>query len=122
MIMAFKYSCRYKILFYTVFICSMCVKYKYASRTVCGYANDFRKSPGCALIGACVLIRMNMVNTCNVMITVYEIISVMEKNSDRNIFMIVLTKGCAGQTGKWLHHRQATSSVSARTKRAHKIN
>ena len=37
------------------------VKYKYASRAVCAYTHIFRKQRGCALIGACVVIRTNIV-------------------------------------------------------------
>ena len=44
-----------------VFLCLISVKYQYASRTVCAYVYVFRKRPGCALIGACALIRMDMV-------------------------------------------------------------
>ena len=36
-------------------------KYKYAGRAVCAYVHAFRKRPGCALIGACALIRTNTV-------------------------------------------------------------
>ena len=39
----------------------LCLKYQYASRTLCAYAHVFRKRPGCALIGACALIRMNTI-------------------------------------------------------------
>ena len=71
MIMSFKYSNHFKIVFYhlrlrlnavnTVFLYKHCVKYKYASRAVCAYAHVFRKRPECALIGACALIRTNTV-------------------------------------------------------------
>ena len=44
---------------YAVFMCKMCIKYKYASPVVCACAHVFRKRPGCALTGACVLIRTN---------------------------------------------------------------
>ena len=43
-------------------LCKNCVKYQYASRAVCAYAHVFRKRSGCALIGACALIRTNTVN------------------------------------------------------------
>ena len=45
----------------TVLMCKMCLKYQYASQPVCAYVHDFRKRPECALIGACAVIRMNMV-------------------------------------------------------------
>ena len=35
----------------------ICAKYQYASRAVCAYAHIFQNSPGCALIGACALIK-----------------------------------------------------------------
>ena len=44
-----------------VLVCRICVKYRYTIRAVCAYACVFRKRPGCALIGACALIRMNTV-------------------------------------------------------------
>ena len=44
-----------------VFLCNYCLKYQYASRAVWAYAHVLRKIPGCALIGACTLIRTNMV-------------------------------------------------------------
>ena len=37
------------------------LKYQYAGQAVCAKAHIFHKRPGCALIGACALIRMNMV-------------------------------------------------------------
>ena len=40
----------------------MRMKYQYVSLVVCAYAHALRKRPGCALIGACVLIRMSTVN------------------------------------------------------------
>ena len=71
--MSFKCSSHHKIVFdhlrmttdmvNTVFICRIGIKYikQIASRTVCAYAHVFQKLPGCALIGACALIRMNTV-------------------------------------------------------------
>ena len=44
-----------------VLMCRIGVKYKYNTRAVCAYACVFREGPGSALIGACVLIRTNMV-------------------------------------------------------------
>ena len=44
-----------------VFICKIDVKCQYAGRTLWAYAYVFQKRPGCALIGACVLIRTNAV-------------------------------------------------------------
>ena len=44
-----------------VFLCRIGVKYQYTIRVVCAYARVFRKRPGCALIGACALIRTNTV-------------------------------------------------------------
>ena len=44
-----------------VFLCRIGVKYHYTIRVVCAYAIVFRKRPGCALIGACALIRTNTV-------------------------------------------------------------
>ena len=71
MIMPLKCSNRFKIVFEyirlnfnvvnTVFLSENCVKYQYARRAVCAYARVFRKRPGCALIGACALIRTNTV-------------------------------------------------------------
>ena len=40
----------------TILMCKIGVIYYNASRAVCAYALDFWKLPGCALIGACVLI------------------------------------------------------------------
>ena len=51
--------------FYAVDTISMpkiCINFQLASQAVCVYAHDFRKQPGCALIGACALIRMNTVS------------------------------------------------------------
>ena len=39
----------------------MAENYQYARRVVCAYVYDFQKRPGCALIGACALIRTNTV-------------------------------------------------------------
>ena len=71
MMMPLKCSNRFKIVFEyirlnsnvvnTVFLSENCVKYQYARRAVCAYARVFRKRPGCALIGACALIRTNTV-------------------------------------------------------------
>ena len=71
MMMTFKCSNRFKIVFdhlrlncnavNNVLLCKNCVKYQYASRAVCSYANVFRNWPGCALIGAVALIRTNTV-------------------------------------------------------------
>ena len=41
--------------------CKIGIKYLNASEAVCAYAHVFRKRPGCALIRACALIRMNTV-------------------------------------------------------------
>ena len=43
-------------------MCKIAVKYKYASRAVCAYTHIFQKPRGCALIGACAVIRTNTVN------------------------------------------------------------
>ena len=40
------------------------VQYQYAIPAVCAYAHNFLEQKGCALIGACVLIRMNTVCIC----------------------------------------------------------
>ena len=45
----------------TVFMCKNGIEYQNVSRTVCAYVHAFRKRLGCALIGACALIRMNTV-------------------------------------------------------------
>ena len=42
-----------------VCMCKTGIKYQCINRVVCAYVHDFRKRPGCALIGACVLIRTN---------------------------------------------------------------
>ena len=73
MIMPFKCSNGFKTVFdhlrlsfyaiNTVFLCENCVKYQYAGLAVCAYAHVYQKQPGCALIGACALIRTNMVGT-----------------------------------------------------------
>ena len=71
MVMSFKYlNCR-KVVFdrsrlsfntsNAVLICRIGVKYQYTIQAVCGYAYVFRKRPGCALIGACALIKTNTV-------------------------------------------------------------
>ena len=44
-----------------VLMCTIGVNYQYASRAVCAYAHVFCNQAGCALIGACVLIRTNTV-------------------------------------------------------------
>ena len=61
--MSFKCSIRLKtaihhliLSFDTVFMCKIGVNYQYISR-----AMNIRKRLGCAVIGACALIRMNMV-------------------------------------------------------------
>ena len=45
-----------------VLMCKIGIKYQKASRTVCAYGHIFRKRSGCALIGACALIRTNTVD------------------------------------------------------------
>ena len=45
----------------TVSMCKIGINYQYATRAVCAYAHSFRKLRGCALIGACALIRTNTV-------------------------------------------------------------
>ena len=47
--------------FNKVFLYKICVKYQYDCQGVFAYADAFPKQPGCALIGACALIRMNTV-------------------------------------------------------------
>ena len=47
----------------TVLVCKKNFKYQFSSRAVCIYAHVFRKLPGCALIGACALIRTNTIKT-----------------------------------------------------------
>ena len=42
-------------------LCRIGVKYQLTISTVCAYARGFRKRTGCALNGACVLIRTNTV-------------------------------------------------------------
>ena len=42
-------------------LCKIGIKYQYIGRAVCAHAHLFRKRPGCALIGACALIRTNTV-------------------------------------------------------------
>ena len=69
--MPLKCSNRFKIVFdhmrlsfndvNTVFLCKKYVRYQYARGAVCAYACVFQRRPGCALIGACALIRMNTV-------------------------------------------------------------
>ena len=61
-------SSRYKIVydylilsFYAVNTVFMRIKYQFAGRAVCAYTHDFQKLPGFAFIGACVVIRMNIV-------------------------------------------------------------
>ena len=44
-------------------MCKIGTNYQYVSQTVCAYDHVFRKQPGCVLIGACALIRTNMVST-----------------------------------------------------------
>ena len=71
MVMSFKYSNCWKVVFdhlrlsfnasNAVLMCRIGVKYLYTIRAVCAYAYVFRKRPGCALIGACALIRTIMV-------------------------------------------------------------
>ena len=72
MLIPFKYSNRFIIVFdhlrlsfnvvNTVFLCKNYVKNRYASQAVCAYAHVLGKRPGCALIGACALIRTNTVS------------------------------------------------------------
>ena len=48
--------------FDTVFIvCKIGVNYQYVSRAMCAYEHDFQKRLWCVVIGACALIRTNMV-------------------------------------------------------------
>ena len=70
----------------TVYVCKHCVKYQYASRAVCAYARGFRKRPGCALFGACALIRTN---------TVFPQILLCEQRSPRqlNHYITIITLG-----------------------------
>ena len=42
-------------------MCKIGNKYQHVSRAVCAYAHAFRKRPWCVLIGACGLIKTNMV-------------------------------------------------------------
>ena len=44
-----------------VIMCKFGLKYQYAGRALCAFAHIFRERLGCALIGACALIRMNTV-------------------------------------------------------------
>ena len=46
-------------------MCKIAEKCQYARRAGCAFAHNFRKYPGCALIGACALIRTNTVNHDN---------------------------------------------------------
>ena len=66
--MSYKCSCCREILFdqlriryNVVLMCKIGIKYQYFNRVVCAYAHFFLKRPGCALIGACALIRTNTV-------------------------------------------------------------
>ena len=72
MVMSYKYSNRREISFdhlrlrfYVVFMGKSGLKYRYVSRAVCAYAHIFQKRPGCALIGACALIRTITVHLLN---------------------------------------------------------
>ena len=64
MVMSYKYSNRREICFdhlrlrfYVVLMCNSGLKYRYVRRAVCAYVHIFQKLPGCAVIGACALIR-----------------------------------------------------------------
>ena len=46
-----------------VLMCRIGVKYQHTIRAVCAYARVFQNQRGCALIGACALIRTNTVDT-----------------------------------------------------------
>ena len=66
--MSYKCSSRRELLFdqlriryNVVLMCKIGIKYQYFNRVVCAYAQIFQKRPGCALIGACALIRTNTV-------------------------------------------------------------
>ena len=67
--MSFKCSIRLKtaihhlmLSFDTVFMCKIGVNYQYISRDMCAYEHLYlRKRQVCAAIGACALIRMNVV-------------------------------------------------------------
>ena len=71
MVMSFKYSNCLKVVFdhlrfsfnasNAVLMCRISVKYQYTIQAVCAYAYVFQKILGCALIGACALIRTNTV-------------------------------------------------------------
>ena len=71
MVMSFKYSNCLKVVFdhlrfsfnasNAVLMCRISVKYQYTIQAVCAFAYVFQKIPGCALIGACALIRKNTV-------------------------------------------------------------
>ena len=50
--------------------------YQYVSRVVCAYAHDFWKRTGCALIGACALIRTNTDN---------ELLRIHQKNEESKL-------------------------------------
>ena len=56
-----------------VFLCKNCVKYQYASLTVCAYAHVFRKSAVCVLIGACALIKTNTVIILIIIIIIMQL-------------------------------------------------
>ena len=45
----------------TVLLCTIGIKWQFASQAVCAYSYDFKKQAGFALVGACALIRTNMV-------------------------------------------------------------
>ena len=47
--------------FDTVLMCKICVNYQYVSRAMYAYEHVFQKRLGCAVIGACALIRTNMI-------------------------------------------------------------
>ena len=71
MVMSSKYSNCLKVVFdhlrfsfnasNAVLMCRISVKYQYTIQAVCAFAYVFQKIPGCALIGACALIRTNTV-------------------------------------------------------------
>ena len=57
-------------------MCKIAEKYQYARRAGCAYAHNFREYPGCALIGACALIRTNTVTMmlkCHLSVEIVDI-------------------------------------------------
>ena len=80
-------------------MCIIGVNYQYTIQAACAYnAHVFPKQPGCALIGACTLIRMNMVlyytNIQYQHIRYRSLLIADRSGGDKNYYCDYYTRGC----------------------------